>query len=73
MCVLSGIRAHGLSNPAVSDLCLMLYGHWSQVINYRGLGFNIVDYHLSFISWRLCSGGVLCEYCGSPSYVVDVA
>jgi len=59
MCVPSRIQAHGLSNPAVSDLCLMPYGHWDQVVNYCGLEFNIVDYHLSLSVGDF----VLVKYC----------
>ena len=59
MRVLSGIRAHGLSNQAVSDLCLMPYGHWDHVVNYCGLELNIVNYHLSLSVGDF----VLVDYC----------
>jgi len=61
MRVLSGIRAHGLSNQAVSDLCLLPYGNWDQVVSYCGLELNVVDYHLSLSVGEL----VLVEYCAN--------
>jgi hypothetical protein len=47
MRILRGNLSHGLSSQAISDLGLMLYGHWDQDVNCCGLELNIVDYLLS--------------------------